>query len=74
MVLVTNNMADFTRLYRRRELHPGLIFLQCDVKGIFTDRNQATMLSVVLDELIQDDLIQEAIRINLLEDTGNGLR
>src|SRR5262245_40310929 len=65
MVLVTDNMADFTRLYRRRELHPGLIFLQCDVKRIFTDRNQATMLSAVLDELIQDDLIQEAIRINL---------
>lgn len=73
MILVTNNMADFTRLYQRRELHPGLIFLQCDVKGIFNDRNQATMLSAVLDELIQNDLIQEALRINLIEDTGNGL-
>ena len=29
MVLVTNNVADFRRLYARRKLHPGLIFLQC---------------------------------------------
>src|SRR5262245_1220238 len=45
MILVTNNVGDFTRLYQRRLLHPGLIFLQCNVKGTFTDRSQATMLS-----------------------------
>jgi hypothetical protein len=73
MILVTNNIGDFTRLYKRRTLHPGLIFLQCDVKRIFTDRNQATMLSAVLEDLLHSDLVQEAISIRLVEDTGQGL-
>ena len=73
MILVTNNIADFTRLYGRRALHPGLIFLRCNVKRIFTDRNQATILGAVLDELLQGDLVQEAISVTLVEDTGQGL-
>jgi predicted nuclease of predicted toxin-antitoxin system len=70
MILVTNNVGDFTRLYQRRLLHPGLIFLRCNLKGTFTDRSQATMLSAALDDLLQNELVQEAIAVSLLEDTG----
>jgi hypothetical protein len=73
MILVTNNVGDFTRLYERRLLHPGLIFLQCNVRRIFTERNQVAMLGAALDELLQNDLVQEAISATLLEDTGKDL-
>lgn len=73
VVLVTNNMADFRRLYARRKLHPGLIFLQCGTEEIFTDINQAALLDAVLDDMLQNDLVQEAIRITLIEDASDEL-
>ncbi len=73
MILVTNNVGDFTRLYERRALHPGLIFMQCNVERIFTEGNQGTMLSAALDDLVQNDLVQEAISVTLVESTGEGL-
>jgi predicted nuclease of predicted toxin-antitoxin system len=73
MVLVTNNMADFSLLYARRKLHPGLIFLQCAAPEIFTEANQATLLGIALDNMLQNDLVQEAIRINLIEVVGGEL-
>lgn len=39
LVVVTNNMADFRSRYRHRKLHPGLIFLACEVDEIFTKEN-----------------------------------
>lgn len=68
MILVTNNMTDFTRLYGHRPLHPGLIFLQCNVKRLFTDANQATMLGDVLDDLLENDLVQEVVSVTLSKD------
>ena len=73
MILVTSNVADFRRLYARRKLHPGLIFIQCAGKAIFTEYNQTTLLGAVLDDILQHDLVQEAIFINLLEDAAAGL-
>ena len=74
MILVTNNVADFKRLYSRRKLHPGLIFLQCATREIFTEPNQAVLLGIVLDNILLNDIVQEVIRIDLIEDTGAGLR
>jgi predicted nuclease of predicted toxin-antitoxin system len=74
MILVTDNVSDFSRLYARRKLHPGLIFMQCADTDIFTDHNQATLLGAVLSDLLEKDLIQEAIRINLLGEVGDSLR
>jgi predicted nuclease of predicted toxin-antitoxin system len=73
MVLVTNNMVDFSRLYARRKLHPGLIFLQCAAAEIFSEANQLTLLGIALDNMLQNDLVQEAIRINLVEVDGRDL-
>jgi predicted nuclease of predicted toxin-antitoxin system len=52
LVVVTNNMADFRRHYRKRKFHPGLIFLACDIDEIFTKENQAALLNVALDEIL----------------------
>jgi hypothetical protein len=70
---VTGNVGDFKRLYSRRRLHPGLIFMQCAAKQILTERNQATLLGAALDEVLRKDLVQEAVLITLREDTGAGL-
>jgi hypothetical protein len=66
-------MVDFSRLYARRKLHPGLIFLQCAAREIFNEARQATLLGIALDEMLQNDLVQEAIRINLIEVAGEEL-
>lgn len=73
MILVTNNVADFRRHYSRRKLHPGLVFMVCATDDIFTDINQATLLNAVLDDLLESDLVQEAIRIELHADEGDHL-
>ena len=41
--------------------------MQCNVERIFTEGNQATMLSAALDDLVQNDLVQEAISVTLVE-------
>jgi predicted nuclease of predicted toxin-antitoxin system len=74
MILVTNNVADFKRLYSRRKLHPGLIFLQCPSQEVFTEPNQATLLGIALDNILLNDIVQEAIRVDLIEDTGAGVK
>jgi hypothetical protein len=48
--------------------------MQCADTDIFTDHNQATLLGAVLSDLLEKDLIQEAIRINLLGEVGDSLR
>jgi len=73
MVLVTNNVRDFRKHYAQKKLHPGLVFLECPVDDIFTDINQATLLNAVLDDLLERDLVQEAVRIELLADEGDHL-
>jgi hypothetical protein len=40
---------------------------------ILTAYNQTALLGAVLDDILQHDLVQEAIFISLLEDTAAGL-
>jgi predicted nuclease of predicted toxin-antitoxin system len=65
MILVTNNMADFRRLYIRQELHPGLIFLAAKQDEAFTRVNQVALFNHALDEILRDEPIQEAILVTL---------
>ena len=73
LVLVTANMVDFQKIYIERKLHPGLIFLGCDVEEIFTGENQITLFDAALDELLENDLLQEFIYIKLTADHGDEL-
>lgn len=44
-VLVTNNVIEFRRRYRRIELHPGVVFLVPAVRGL----EQVRLFEVALD-------------------------
>lgn len=63
LVIVTNNLADFERLYANKEFHPGLVFICSDGSKLRTKRYQKLMMEQVLDEIEQDPPCQEAICI-----------
>lgn len=69
MIVITNNMVDFRKLYARRKLHPGLIFLAGDEES-FSRANQAALLAVALDDILVNDLVQEVVLVRLLSDRG----
>ncbi len=73
LVVVTNNMADFRRIYARRRLHPGLIFLTAVDEDAFTRTNQAVLLNIALDDILANDLLQEVVLVRLLSDTKSDL-
>jgi predicted nuclease of predicted toxin-antitoxin system len=73
LVVVTNNMADFRRIYARRRMHPGLIFLACHEERAFTGANQATLLNAALDDILANDLLQEVVLVRLLSDAGRDI-
>lgn len=73
MIVVTRNRADFERMYARRALHPGLVFLIADRDMTFSVAEQADMLSASLDEIIANEPIQQAILVELLGEAADGL-
>jgi predicted nuclease of predicted toxin-antitoxin system len=70
-ILVTNNVEDFRRLYRRMEHHPGVIFLS--VSDVDTmDRNaQRAMFEDGLKHALESEPLNEAITV-LLEVNVDG--
>jgi predicted nuclease of predicted toxin-antitoxin system len=72
LIVVTHNMGDFHKLYRRRKEHPGLIYLTCELEEIFTRVNQAALLNVALDDILINDLVQETVRVKLLGEDDAG--
>jgi predicted nuclease of predicted toxin-antitoxin system len=72
MVLVTNNLVDFRRIYRRRDLHPGIIFLSVTEPDIMDREAQCAMFEAALESIEKDEPINEAVTVVLDEDTdGN---
>lgn len=60
---VTNNAADFRRLYADVQLHAGLVILVPQVAPTM----QRELFSVLLDQLDSEELINEAIEIRIVE-------
>lgn len=61
-IFVTNNAADFRRLYGRQELHAGLVIIVPNVPP----EQQRELFEVVLAELgAQADLVNQAIEITI---------
>ena len=59
---VTNNAADFRRLYRAQQVHAGLVILMPQAPP---DRQRA-LFAAALDEIGSDDgLINEALEVTL---------
>ena len=72
MIVATNNMSDFEDIYIGRLVHPGLIFLECAVDELFTIDNQVTMFACALDMIEESEPVQEAIRVTLGAEYGDG--
>jgi predicted nuclease of predicted toxin-antitoxin system len=70
LIVVTNNIVDFRKLYARRKLHPGLIFLAGKEESL-SRANQATLLGVALDDILANDLVHEVVLVRLLADLGS---
>lgn len=67
MILVTNDMTDFRRIYRRRKLHPGIIFLAVMESDIMDRDAQASMFQAALASVEEDEPINEAVQVQLDE-------
>lgn len=65
LIVVTNNMVDFSKLYARRKAHPGLIFL-AGREGALTREVQTSLLDVALDDILENDLLQEVVLVRLV--------
>ena len=71
MTLVTNNMVDFQKIYQKKELHPGLIFITWVDDDFMNLETQMIMFEVALHNIDRDELIQEALEIQMEEDDGD---
>jgi predicted nuclease of predicted toxin-antitoxin system len=67
MILVTNDMSDFRRIYRRRKLHPGIVFLAVMDSGIMDRDAQTFMFEAALENVEEDEPINEAVQAQLDE-------
>jgi predicted nuclease of predicted toxin-antitoxin system len=64
--LVTNNAIDFRRLFRKEQIHPGLVIFVPSVAPAI----QRALLEAVLDYIGDRDLVNRAIEIKLTGDTS----
>ncbi len=64
MVVVTNNMVDFDRIYQKQSKHPGLIFLAA-ADGLMNRDSQILMFECALDEYAEEILNNEALYVQL---------
>ena len=71
MTLVTNNMVDFQKIYQKKDLHPGLIFITWVDDDFMDLETQMIMFEVALHDIERDELIQEALEIQMEEDNGD---
>jgi predicted nuclease of predicted toxin-antitoxin system len=67
LILVTNDLSDFRKIYRRKKDHPGIILLAV-VKSDLMDREaQRRMFEAGLEEANDDEPIDEVIHVRLDE-------
>ena len=64
--LVTNNAIDFRRIFRKEQIHPGMVILVPNVPPAI----QRVLLEAVLDYIGDRDLVNRAIEITLSGDTS----
>ena len=65
LILVTNNVDDFRKLYRRMEHHPGVMFLSVsDVDSMDRDAQRA-MFEDGLKHALDNEPLNEAITVRL---------
>jgi predicted nuclease of predicted toxin-antitoxin system len=67
MILVTNDLSDFRRIYRRRRLHPGIVFLAVMDSDMMDREAQKTLFAAALESIEKDEPINEAVHAELHE-------
>lgn len=60
MILITNNLVDFERIYQELKAHPGIVFFVCHSK-LRKKAWQLKMMEIALDEIETEEPIQQAI-------------
>ena len=63
MILITNDMVHFERIYQELGAHPGIVFFVCHSK-LRNKAWQLRMMEVALDEIETEEPIQQAIVIS----------
>jgi predicted nuclease of predicted toxin-antitoxin system len=71
LILVTNNLSDFRRIYRKKALHPGLIFLTVADTDIMDREAQHHMFGAAVESVEESEPVNEAITVRLSE-TADG--
>jgi predicted nuclease of predicted toxin-antitoxin system len=64
-ILVTNDVADFQRIYRRKKDHPGIVFLWVSDPDLMDRETQEIMFEAGLAQVAQDEPLNEAIYVRL---------
>jgi predicted nuclease of predicted toxin-antitoxin system len=67
LILVTNNLVDFRRIYLKKELHPGLIFLSVADTDIMDREAQHHMFGAAVESVLASEPVNEAITVELSE-------
>jgi predicted nuclease of predicted toxin-antitoxin system len=67
LILVTNDLVDFRRIYSRKGLHPGLIFLTVSDIAVMDREAQHHMFGAALDSAMANEPVNEAITVVLSE-------
>ncbi len=65
MILVTNNTIDFEKIYKNKEIHPGLIFIEYASNDVMDGECQVHAFEAALDEVEEEEPINEAILVVL---------
>ena len=63
MILITNDMVHFERIYQELEAHPGIVFFVCHSK-LRKKAWQLKMMEIALNEIETEEPIQQAIVIS----------
>ncbi len=72
LILVTNNLVDFRRIYLKEELHPGLIFLSVADTDIMDREAQHHMFGAAVESVVVSEPVNEGVTVELSEnDEGN---
>ena len=75
MILVTNDLHDFRRIYQRKQLHPGIVFLRYLDTELMSLEAQRHMFEGALEQIEASEPINEAILVRLDEtEDGNWRR
>lgn len=71
MILVTNDLHDFARIYQRSDLHPGIVFLRCMDDELMSLETQRHMFEGALEQVDVGEPVNEAILVRL-DETADG--